>query len=68
MMGIGDSYDPHDAHIVAHRLLTVIALITTSAVLWLLHRNDFFGGIYRFFILFKVDLCCSQAGRILRSI
>ena len=53
---MSDPYTPYafdDTHPVAIRVLVMIALFATTAILW---RRDFFSGIYRLIVLFKAAL------------
>ena len=45
-------------------LLVVTSLCAVSALIW---RNDFVGGVYRFFILFKASQTCSATYLIASS-
>ena len=58
---LGPSYEHNKTQVYALSVLTVTTAVTITAILW---RNDFFGGVYRFFILFKASVCCFFASLV----
>lgn len=57
----GPSYEHNEIQAYALSVLTISTAVTITAILW---RSDFFGGVYRFFILFKASMCCFFASLV----
>ena len=57
----GPSYEHNETQAYALSVLAVTTAVTITAILW---RNDFFGGVYRFFVLLKASMCCFFANLV----